>query len=57
MPTGYKNNQRPAGVARPMPGVDNSIKTMGSRTLTNSKPAFKIAPQAYKGNPVLRAQL
>jgi len=29
MPTGYKNNQKPAGVA---------------------------APQAYKGNPVLRAQ-
>ncbi len=57
MPTGYKNNQQPAGVARPMPGVDNSTKTMGSRTSTTTKPAFKIAPQAYKGNPVFRAQL
>ena len=28
MPTGYNNNQRPAGVKRAMPGVDNSTKTI-----------------------------
>jgi len=56
MPTGYKNNQRPAGVARPMPGVDNSTKTMAGDKSTTVKPAFKIKPQVYKGNDVLRAQ-
>jgi len=55
MPTGYKNNQRPAGVKRAMPGVDNSTKTMGATKSTVVKPAFRIKPQTYKGNAVLRA--
>ncbi len=55
MPTGYNNNQKPAGVAKPMPGVDNSVKTMAANKSTIVKPAFKIKPQDYKGNAVLNA--
>ena len=51
----YGETQKSAGVARPMPGVDNSTKTMGSRFSTTAKPAFKIEPQVYKGNAVLNA--
>ncbi len=55
MPTGYNNTQKPAGKVKPMPGVDNSVKTMGSRFSTTTKPAFKIKPQEYKGNAVINA--
>jgi len=55
MPTGYNNNQKPAGVAKPMPGVDNSVKTMAGNKSTTVKPAFRIKPQDYKGNAVLNA--
>jgi hypothetical protein len=57
MPTGYnyKENQKGAGVSKPMPGPDNSIKTMGGDKSTIVKPAFKLVPPVYKGNPVLNA--
>ena len=57
MPTGYnyKENQKGAGVSRPMPGPDNSTKTMGATKSTVVKPSFKIEPQSYKGNAVLNA--
>jgi len=51
----YGEKQKSAGVVKKMPGVDNSTKTMGSRTSTTTKPAFKIEPPAYKGNAVLNA--
>jgi len=55
MPTGYNNNQKPAGVAKPMPGIDNSVKSMSGAKSTIVKTAFKIKPQDYKGNAVLNA--
>jgi hypothetical protein len=51
----YGETQKPAGVIKPMPGVDNSTKTMGATKSTVVKPAFKIQPQTYKGNAVLNA--